>query len=399
MAELRAAARIRMIGKAPRVIVTDAETRLGLYIIRALARGGCAVTAVANQAQGPVIGFSSRYSTHTYRLGPGDYWDTLPEALQGLAPTHDVLIPVSAFSIAVVHKCRADLDPSLRSFLPHPEAFRHASDKRAVTATAQKVGVPVPQTFEGITPQTIESWAAVHGDRLPLVIKFSDEDRDSHWAPEERYRIVRSTEDLVREYRRMDAVASNPLVQEYVEGDGYGYFAIFDSSGVPVAEFGHRRLREYPVAGGPSTLCESVADMRLMDLGRTMLRALEWRGVAMVEFKQDRRTGEYKLLEINPRFWGSLPLALQCGVNFPLHQVRLALGEEVAPQGEYPVGAKMRFLLTDILAIRQQWREEKSMSLVWRYLRELSDLRIRDGIFSLDDPRPFFTYLRQGLGR
>lgn len=388
-----------MISDPPRIIVTDAETRLGLYVIRALARGGCDVTAVANQAQGPVIGFASRYPRHTHRLGPGDYRQTLPEALHRLAPTHDVLIPVSAFSIAVVHECRENLDPSLRSFLPLPEAFRHASDKRSVTATAQRIGVPVPQTFEGITPQTIESWAAAHEDRLPLVIKFSDEDRDSHWAPEERYRIVRSIEDLVREYRRMDSVASNPLVQEYVEGDGYGYFAIFNSSGDPVAEFGHRRLREYPVTGGPSTLCESVADVRLMDLGRTMLRALEWRGVAMVEFKQDRRTGEYKLLEINPRFWGSLPLALQCGVNFPLHQVRLALGEEVAPQGDYAVGTKMRFLLTDLLAIRQEWRQEKSFSLVWRYLLELCDMRIKDGIFSLDDLRPFLTYLRQGLGR
>ena len=389
----------RTIKGRPSVIVTDAESRLGLYVIRALGRSGCRVTAVAKGGEEPAIGFRSRYASETHRLKEGDYWKTLPHALDELSSTHDVVVPVSAFSIAVVHKNASRLEGGLSFFLPPAEAFRHASDKRSVTVTAEQVGVPVPRTFEGLTPQTIEDWSRRHENRLPLVIKFSDEDRDSHWAPEERYRIVRSAEELVREYLRMDAVASNPLVQEYVDGDGYGYFALFDSTGEAVAEFGHRRLREYPVTGGPSTLCESVADPRLMELGRTILKALDWQGVAMVEFKRDRRTGEYKLLEINPRFWGSLPLALQCGVNFPLEQVRLALGERIKQRAAYPVGAKMRFLLTDLLAFKEEWRRERSFGVGWRYLRELCDLRIKDGILSLDDPRPFFTYLRQGLRR
>ena len=384
---------------APRVIVTDAESRLGLYVIRALGRAGCRITAIANQAQGPVIGFRSRYAQNTYRLREGDYWSTLPEALERLGPSHDVLMPLSAYSISVVHENEAKFSSHLRFFLPSGEAFRHASDKRAVTSTAAAIGVPVPETFEGLTSESIEDWAAEHQDRLPLVVKFSDEDRDSHWAPADRYRIVRSTETLVREYRRMDAVASNPLVQEYVEGEGYGYFAIFGPSGDPVAEFAHRRLREFPVSGGPSTLCQSVADPALIELGRRMLRGLDWKGVAMVEFKRDRRTGNYKILEINPRFWGSLPLALQCGVNFPLYQVQLALGQAVDPKAEYPVGLRMRFLITDMLAFGKQWIQEPSMGLAWRYFRELCDLSIKDGIFSLDDPRPFFTYLRRGATR
>lgn len=383
----------------PRVIVTDAESRLGLYVIRALGRAGCNVTAVANQPDGPVIGFSSRHTASIHRLERGDYWQTLQHALRELAPTHDVVIPVSGFSIAVVLEHQGHLPSNLRSFLPTAAAFRHASDKRAVTATAESIGVPVPETYSGLSSDTIEAWAAEHSDLLPLVIKFSDEDRDSHWHPKDRYRIVRSTDALVREYRRMNDIASDPLVQEYVEGDGYGYFAIFDSAGEPAAEFGHRRLREYPVSGGPSTLCESVADPRLMDLGRRMLHALDWRGVAMVEFKRDHRSGEYKLLEINPRFWGSLPLALQCGINFPLYQVQLAMGGPVKTDGSYEVGAKMRFLLTDLLAVRQQWRQTRSPGLFWRYLKELADLSIDDGIFAWDDPRPFFTYLKQGVSR
>ena len=48
------------------------------------------------------------------------------------------------------------------------------------------------------------------------------------------------------------------------------------------------------------------------------MRALRYTGVAMVEFKVNAKTGEFVLIEINGRFWGSLPLAVAAGANFPL---------------------------------------------------------------------------------
>lgn len=66
----------------------------------------------------------------------------------------------------------------------------------------------------------------------------------------------------------------------------------------------HKRMREYPITGGSSTAAESMYDPELRDLGLTLLKALDWHGVAMVEFKKDSRDGKYKLMEINPKFWG-----------------------------------------------------------------------------------------------
>jgi predicted ATP-grasp superfamily ATP-dependent carboligase len=77
----------------------------------------------------------------------------------------------------------------------------------------------------------------------------------------------------------------------------------------------HRRIREYPITGGASTAAESFYDPALRDLRLTLLRALNWHGVAMVEFKKDQRDGTHKL--INAKFWGSLDLAIAAGVDFP----------------------------------------------------------------------------------
>jgi predicted ATP-grasp superfamily ATP-dependent carboligase len=377
-----------------RAIVTDAQSRLGLYVIRALGRAGCRVTAIANTGESPVIGFSSRYASESLQLPPGPYEETLPAAVDMLAPRHDVLIPVSAFSITVMARAVQLSRPDIGLFIPTLDAFQMASDKRAVTRAAIEAGVPVPQTFEGPGEAGDEVWAARLAEHLPLVVKFSDEERSTNWAPADRYRIVRTERDLLREYRRMDDIASAPLVQEYVEGSGFGFFTLIGPAGEQVGSFCHRRLREYPITGGPSTLCESVFDPELIELGSRILRHLDWRGIAMVEFKQDRRTGAYRLLEINPRFWGSLPLSIQCGLNFPVYQAQIALGMEPTPPESYPVGRRMRFLFSDLLAARAELRRDRSFRAAARYLVELFNPSIRDGLIELDDPRPVLTYLR-----
>ena len=118
------------------------------------------------------------------------------------------------------------------------------------------------------------------------------------------------------------------LLQERIEGPGVGVFVCCDR-GEPVALFAHRRLREKPPSGGVSVLCESAAarsDRRATSATR-LLQALDWRGVAMVEFKRDLRDGSLRLMEINGRFWGSLQLAIDAGVEFPGRRWSIAKDE------------------------------------------------------------------------
>ena len=384
---------------AVRVIVTDADSRLGLHVIRALGQAGCVVTALAATSRGGVLGFSSRYTSKAIELPPGDYEDVLVPTIEGLGGSHDVVVPVSALSILLLQRNLHSIESELRTFLPPPEAFDVAVDKRATTNAAERAGIPVPRTYHDLDPNRPDDWAATMQEHLPLVIKFADEKRSGSWHPGDRYQIVRSIDELRTEYRRFHKIGGPPLVQEYVEGDGCGFFTIFGPSGDPFVTFCHRRLREYPISGGPSTLCESIHDPILVDLGTRLLKALNWRGVAMVEFKQDRKTGEYKLLEINPRFWGSLPLAIQSGINFPAYQVQMALGQEAAPPGPYPLGKKMRFFLPDLLAVVDQWRTHNKKSVIRSYVSELLDLSIKDGLFDLRDPMPFVTYVRRNIKR
>jgi len=137
-----------------------------------------------------------------------------------------------------------------------------------------------------------------------------------------------------QQLQALEADGVGVLVQEYIPGSGYGFFALMNA-GTPVRIFMHQRIREYPVSGGASTAARAFYSARLMDFGLKLLTELRWTGVAMVEFKLDSRTGDFVLMEINGKFWGSLELALRAGVNFGADIVRLFRGERLAYSDSY----------------------------------------------------------------
>ena len=116
-----------------------------------------------------------------------------------------------------------------------------------------------------------------------------------------------------------------------------------------VAEFSHRRLREKPPAGGASVLSESLpVDPRLREFALRLLGPIGSHGVAMMEYKEDRRTGDFVLMEVNGRFWGSLELAVEAGVDFPFLACQLARGVPPEAPAPYRLGVKNRWLLGDL---------------------------------------------------
>jgi predicted ATP-grasp superfamily ATP-dependent carboligase len=164
------------------------------------------------------------------------------------------------------------------------------------------------------------------------------------------------------------------------------------------AAFAHRRLREKPPSGGVSVLSESVAlDPQLLAQSERILEALKWHGVAMVEFKRDSRDGVPKLLEINGRFWGSLQLAVDAGVDFPALLYRLAVEGDVEPVFDYEVGVRLRWWLGSVDWLLLRSRETGRLRAVREFLRPVGR-RTRGEVLRRDDPVPAALEVSQYLG-
>src|SRR4029079_17013172 len=132
------------------------------------------------------------------------------------------------------------------------------------------------------------------------------------------------------------------MIQEYVRGDGYGVCLLYDR-GVLRAAFAERYLRAKDGRLGTSVFRESVQAPRLVELARTLFDGLDWHGVAHLDFLWDGGDRP-ALLEVNPRFWGALDLAVRAGVDFPWLLYRLLVDGEVAPAFDYQVGVTSRWI-------------------------------------------------------
>lgn len=327
------------------ILITDGEQRSALAIVRSLGLAGYAVHV--GSRTGRSISGSSKFAASEVSLpDPLVSQEAYFDAVAGRARTIDarVLIPVTEAALRAVLGRREELT----AILPFPSlvAFRRASNKQALLELARSVKVATPDQVVLDTPDT----RSVPDALFPVVAKpFASVVDDDGGRRKLSVEHAADREELGSVLRNIPPSGFPVLVQERIVGDGVGVF-LLRWDGRTVASFAHRRLREKPPAGGVSTYRESIrlpADW-LADAER-LLSGLAWQGVAMVEFKVDRHTGRPVLMEINGRFWGSLQLAVDAGVDFPRLLVGAAVRDEVPDtQPTYALGVRSRWFWGDV---------------------------------------------------
>jgi predicted ATP-grasp superfamily ATP-dependent carboligase len=389
-----------------KAFVTDGGQRSALAITRSLGRRG--ISVLVGEEEPECLASRSRYCLRhvTY---PSPYRD--PEAFQRFLADFvaregvDVVVPVTDVTTAAIALRRDTLFRHTAVAVPPFDAFDKVSDKASVLEAAARAGIPIPRTHvtEGLAGlrrivAQVEYPAVVKPARSKIFTGRGWLATAVHYAASEA--------ELWRLYEHTDYLAAYPsLIQERIVGPGVGLFALFDH-GRLLATFAHRRLREKPPSGGVSVLCESVpAESQLREDAKRLLGPLGWHGVAMLEYKRDRGTGDRYLIEVNGRFWGSLQLAVDAGVDFPYLSYQLALGCPPDVPTAYRVGVRNRWLLGDLdhllsrlLHTRRDLCLPDGAPSRWRTLIDfLTSTRpgIRDQVARGDDPGPFLHELRQ----
>ena len=279
------------------------------------------------------------------------------------------------------------------------ERLHRISNKEALLSAAPAVGIAVPGQHV-LATRADAATLDTSSLRYPLVAKPARSVGESGGASVKL--VVRHAADAGQLRGILDELPPQAyplLLQQRIIGPGVGVFLLV-WEGCTVAAFSHRRIREKPPAGGVSVYRESIGlDPALLDRSRALLDAFGWQGVAMVEYKIDAATGTPYLMEVNGRFWGSLQLAVDAGVDFPRLLVDLALGREVDPVMTYQTGVRSRWWWGDVdhLLLRLL-RSDRRLSLQpgspgkGRALLDFFTLwrpGDRSEILRLNDPIPF----------
>jgi len=362
------------------VFITDGHWRKTLAATRALGRQGVHVT-VGETTRLATAAFSKHCRrTVVYpspHLQPGQFVAFLHHLLS--QHSFEMLLAMEDLTLDLITRFRDQF--ARLTYLPvvTNAQLRAAQRKDTVLKLASTLGIPIPRTWYVDALSQIEDLKNTLP--YPVVIK----PRVGGGAVGISY--PRNADELVHKYRVVHRRFPFPLIQEKIPSHGAGFGASFlmDENSRVKAAFVHKRLREYPVSGGASTLRESVRHDTLRDMGETLLKALNWFGVAMVEFKIDPRDGTPRLMEINPRFWGSLALAIEAGVNFPYLLLRMARGEKFKPVEQYEIGKRCRWLLPgDLLHFIKNPQRRRLQPPFFKFL----DANMAYDILSLSDPLP-----------
>ncbi|MGZ6708642.1 MAG: carboxylate--amine ligase [Solirubrobacteraceae bacterium] len=311
---------------AARVVVTDAGRGSAIAVMRSLGRRGVHVVAADHDPRSP--GFRSRYVARRLLYpdplsSPGAVVDLLhAEAAAGRI---DLVVPVSDEVLLPLARQRERFAGLCALAIPDDRALAQVVDKAATLELARRVGVPVPRT--AIVHSAAAAAAAAPELGWPVVLKPAVS-RMLHDGAVDRFEVTYADTPAALAEAMAPLEGRCPvLLQEHVPGEGHGVELLLDHGRTLIA-FQHRRLHEVPITGGASALREGVpVEPEMLDHAQRLLGALDWTGLAMVEFRVGA-SGPV-LMEVNGRIWGSLPLAVRSGADFPLGLAQLYLGSRL----------------------------------------------------------------------
>lgn len=383
-----------------RVLVLDANQRSALAVTRSLGKRG--ITVFTAEETAPALAGCSRFSNlhFTYASPRRNTGQFIEAVIKLVNDQHiDIMLPMTELTtmLLLMHQ-----DEFADTIIPFPDmnAVESLANKCLLMQQAEVLDIPIPHTWYEDNPDDLscnlqelpypivlkpeKSWLLHEGQWSRAAVRFADNPADA--------KNILDTDWAFRTHPFM--------IQECVSGRGAGVFALYDH-GEPLAFFAHNRLREKPPAGGVSVLSESVSvDPVMRSHARALLNKANWHGIAMVELKVSADNTPY-LMEINTRFWGSLQLAVDAGVDFPWLLYQLACGEQPDTIEEYKVGVRLRWVLGDLDNLYLTLRDRQvsfatKLTAIGRFLTP-SFFKTRHEVNRWSDPGPAWYEIKKYL--
>ena len=373
--------------------------------VRSLSRRGVG-TIIASEHDDVPAATSRFCDTSTVIPSPFDDLVAYKDALVELAhrPSVRTILPLRPPDPYVFAKYEAEFGDHVSLVTPPMEVLEKVHDRMMLFDAAVEAGVPVPETRrlddvgDWDTDVIVKSRYNLLADRY----LGSYGPREIGTVKSIEYFEAGADPDVADLRERM---GHEPIVQEFIDASGEYVFAGLYDHGEPVATFQHRQIRGNSHIGGGGVFRKSIYDPNLERAGRALLDSLEWHGLACIEYAKDAETGEFKLIEINPRLWQSLPCAVRAGADFPYYYWLSATGRTEAIEPMYRIGVGTHLLYGELGYLLSLLDDESPLHERPSMLREtlsvigscLAETNFDN--FRLDDPAPFVRGIQHVIAK
>ena len=387
-----------MTKQTSKVLVLGSDTRSFLTVIRSLGRAGKEVHVAWCSRNS--LAKTSRYVSQVHDLDrpPASSWLSQFRELLG-REQFNLVIPCNDPSILPLHQQREALS-DYPIYLVNADIFDTVMDKAAVNEIAAEVGLKLPAE---VVVRSMGDIDRIEQLRPPYVLKPTQSFTAGRLSSKNHVLIV---QDLSSARRQVEAILdrTSVAVQEYFEGHGVGV-EFLAKDGEILMSFQHRRLHEPPDGGGSSYRKSCKVDPQLGDATTALVKSLGYSGVGMAEYRYDFKRNDWIFVELNSRFWGSLPLAVACGANFPLYLYDLLCdGRRDFPR-DYKVNRTARNWMMDVRWLGKTVAANGmnlpgQLGLAWQLVAELRyALTLRESCDAIawDDTAPGVNEIKEAL--
>lgn len=371
-----------------KVLVLDGRSLAALAITRSLGSKGIEVRCGDDFATN-VTSFS-RYVKHRYvypqpETEPEKFVEYLLTLVQ--RENYDLILPVRDKTTEIISQYKDQFLDYTNLLIADYNIIQKFMDKGETIKLARDMGITIPDTY---FPEEESIEQIKHKVTYPVLV------RPRRSSGSRGIEYVNSKDDLIEAYYRVRSQYGEPIIQEYIshEGGHYSLAALFDGDSNLISTHVYVETKQYPISGGPAVNAISVEKPAWADEYLRFLKDNNWVGPAHMDILYDINANKPRLLEVNPRFWMSLNLSIQSGVDFPYLLYQLATGQKVSPVLEYQTGVKYRWILpNEILWLFQT--ENKAQGIL--DLLNFREEGTCHATYSKKDLKPLLGVFAQGL--
>jgi protein-tyrosine-phosphatase/predicted ATP-grasp superfamily ATP-dependent carboligase len=376
-----------------KVLVLGSDERAFLSVIRSLGRKNISVHIGWYDKNSPVL--KSRYISKRQnlpRFSSNSNWkEHFINILQ--KEKYDLVIPCNDKTIIPLQLFKDEFEKVCKIYLLNEDIYSIANDKLKMQKLVRELGLNVPQEIEFNKNTNIDRLLSEFS--FPVVIKPRSSFTAANLKMKNRVEKVFSKEEFLKKLEKFSTTNDTLLIQKNFIGKGVG-IELLVKNGMILYSFQHIRIHEPLLGGGSSYRKSTKLNPELLEASSKIMKALNYTGVAMVEFKMDFETGKWVFIELNARFWGSLPLAIVSGADFPYYLYKMLTVNRKEFNYEYKKGVYCRNIKNDLIWFYHNLKANHSNPYLetvplWRIIPEILNiilLKEHYDTFALDDMKP-----------
>ncbi len=361
----------------PNVLITNHNYKNSLAAVRDIGKKGINVYVCGPLTRNRTAAFSKYCKGWAIYTSPNENMQNFISDIVKMLSVreYNLILPIGVDTTISCSYFKDELNKYTNVPVADYDIINRVHDKYLTIESAQSVGVPVPDTSL-LDKDILEE----HSFEYPVVIKarkgasgsgtrYATSEKEFKQILEE---FTETKSNYIHDYEK-------PMIQEYIPGELFDVCTIFNK-GKPRAALAQKRVITFPPSGGVGIVNETIDDPELIEMAIKLLKKMKWHGVAQVEFKKDRY-GIPRLMEVNPKFWGTLELSIAAGLNFPYMLYKMTMNGDIEPNFEYKKNLQIWWSfahLPQLFLASIKNREKVTSALKNKKVNRITDLSLRD---------------------